>query len=124
MMMGLLLQVQVAFACEMADSISAIEHCCCDGMKPKQDPLDLQGDPCCKLHNGLVLKGAGLEKEPPAAVRAQPAHELPSIYAYILLAALWPEEPASAELNIVRHDLRDSADPGTKTYLSTLRLRI
>jgi hypothetical protein len=124
MMLGLLLQVQVAFACEMVDSISAIEHCCCDEMEPTQDPLDLQGDPCCKFHNELVLKGADLEKEPPAAVRAQPAHELPSIDPYILLAALWPKEPAPAELSVVWHSLPDSADPGTKTYLSTLRLRI
>jgi hypothetical protein len=133
-LLGLLLQVQTVFACQMMDHSGPIEHCCCGEMaahKQSDNQVDNQSDhdqtrtsACCDISSGLSFKAGDLENEDPIAIQSHSAFELPPAALVFLLVSLWPETagpPSSPDL----WDLDTKpGSPGTATYLSTLRLRI
>lgn len=126
MLLGLLLQVQTVFACQMMDHSGPIEHCCCGEMAAQKQSSDGQSDhsPCCDISTELTLKASDLETNEPVALQSSPAFELPQATFVFLIVSLWPET-ANPPLPPANRDLdADPGSPGTDTYLSTLRLRL
>lgn len=146
MLLGLLFQVQTVLACQMMETPVPVDHCCCEGMAQKAtDKLNgetsssgqksnieqktVQADPrtddsCCEFGAELTLKEPDLGRDLPAIVQSVDGFDLPETSAYLLLAAIWPEEQAASRFQISRTYSPQLSLPGTKTYLSTQRLRI
>ncbi len=126
MLLSLLLQVQTVFACEMMDYNGPIEHCCCDEMESqKKESNDLDGtSDCCDIHGELFFKASDLQGDEPIILQANPAFELPQATLIFLLVSLWPDINHPKFSPDLWHLDADPGNPGTATYLSTLRLRI
>lgn len=153
MLLGLLFQVQTVLACQMMGATVPAEHCCCEGMAQKRaensstgqndsheriDSLELNdgleqtavksnlqtGDSCCVLDAELTLKEPDLGRDLPAIIQPIDDLELPEISVYLLLAAIWPEDLADSGSHVSWTYAPRLSLPGTKTYLSTQRLRI
>lgn len=146
MLLGLLFQVQTVLACQMMGTTVPADHCCCEGMAQKgaeklesenssvgqKNGLEqkaMQSDStadesCCALDTELTLKEPDLGRDLPAIVQPVDDFELPEMAAYLLLAAIWPEDLADSSSQISWTYSPRLSLPGTKTYLSTQRLRI
>ena len=125
MLLSLLLQVQTVFACQMMDHSGPIKHCCCGDMATQKQSNEDQTNhsSCCDISSELTLKASDLEADDPVTPPGL-AFELSQATLVFLLVTLWPEfatHPTSAE---VWDFHADPDNPGTQTYLSTLRLRI
>lgn len=122
--LGLLLQVQTVFACQMMDHGGLAKDCCCDEMKAMKGSDDTQesSSPCCDFSSELTFKGTDLEDEDPVVVQSQASFELPQATFILILTSLWQIEPD----RFYQQPFWDTepGHPGTDTYLSTLRLRI
>lgn len=125
MLLGLLLQVQTVFACQMMEHSGPIKHCCCGEMATqKQSDDEASHSPCCDIGTELTLKASDTENNEAVALQSTPVLELPQATFVFLMVSLWPEI-ANPPLSPESWDLdADPGDPGTGTYLSTLRLRI
>ena len=112
----LLLQVQNSFACEMMDTSGPVSACCCE--------LELSAD-CCELDGELVLVGADLEADDPAAARTHAKLSAPETVSFILVSLLWPSVSPSVTLKPVRYEpvatIGESYPP---IYSLTQRFRI
>lgn len=125
MLLGLLLQVQTVFACQMMEHSGPIKHCCCGEMATqKQSDDEASHSPCCDIGTELTLKASDTETNEVVALQSNPTLELPQATFVFLIVSLWPEI-ANPPLRPEIWDLdADPGSPGTGTYLSTLRLRI
>lgn len=145
MMLSLLFQVQTAVACQMMEATVPAHDCCCEEMAhedkkrgaehtiaSEQNSLQqkvLQSESqseesCCVLDAQLTLKEPDLSKDLPAIIQAVDDFELPEMSAYLLLAAIWPKDLADSSSPISWIHPPQFRLSGTKTYLSTQRLRI
>jgi hypothetical protein len=126
MLLGLLFQVQIVFACQMMEYSGPINPCCCGEMatpeKTDNDHVETSG--CCDISGELVFKAIDLEGEEPVALQSGSASELPPATLVFILASLWPQLVSTPPSESLRHLDADPGSPGTATYLSTLRLRI
>lgn len=101
------------------------EHCCCEHTQSREDVSEQQAeDTCCKLNTELSLKEPDLEKAQLALVQAPPAVELPEAAAVIFIVAIWHDALISLPSQASWNEPSFFASSGTKTYLSTQRLRI
>lgn len=126
MLLGLLLQAQTVFACQMMELSGPIKHCCCDETaRQKQSDVDqVRHSTCCDIGTELTLKASDPETNEAVTLQLSPAFELPQATLVLLIVSLWPEI-ANPPLPPEIWDLdADPGSPGTGTYLSTLRLRI
>lgn len=117
------LQVQLTFACEVADYHGAIENCCCHSEDP--EPAMIPADPagCCSYAQELSLKGADpAENREAIALGKSPDIEAPPL----LIAALvvWLTEASSSAAPAIAATPDSLQSPGTRTWLATQRLRI
>ncbi|MBL4865609.1 MAG: hypothetical protein JKY67_04450 [Pseudomonadales bacterium] len=126
MLLGLLLQVQTVFACQMMEHSGPIKHCCCGDMAVQKQADDGQSEhlSCCDISTELTLKASDLESNDPVALQSGPAFELPQTTLVFLLVSLWPEVANPPLLPEIWDLDADPGSPGTNIYLSTLRLRI
>lgn len=125
MLLGLLFQVQTVLACQMTGANMPVEHCCCDDAKPTENVSDQRAEQiCCEIDTELSLKDPNLQEELPAVLRAPPTLELPDAVAVMLLVAFWPSEGVGSTSKINWVDTPQQGLLGTKTYLTTRRLRI
>lgn len=123
MLLGLLLQVQTVFACPMMNIEVTVEHCCCEREQSmlNQNSAD---DSCCELQNKLTLKEPDLDKDLPVIVQKPSAVELPNVAPYLLPSVIWPDDFFIAGAHVTWTERPNTSHPGTRTYLSTQRLRI
>lgn len=125
MLLGLLFQVQTVLACQMLGTSVPAERCCCDHAEPSKNASDQHAeDDCCELDTELSLKEPDLEKTQLALVQSSPALDLPEAVAVILIVAIWHDELSDSALQASWAASPLSALSGSKTYLSTQRLRI
>ena len=119
-LLGLLLQAESAFACQMMDAAGPAKECCC-GDKPVVPISHQHADQrlCCDFSFELSFKNS-YDDSSPLLVSVQSGHS-PPLYA----APGYTLNGSSHERAGVtwRRDF-DPAHPGTQTYLTTLRLRI
>jgi|TARA_B100000683_G_scaffold274058_1_gene321231 hypothetical protein len=125
MLLGLLLQVQTVFACQMMDHSGPIEHCCCDDMAANEniDEATDEQSKCCDISTELTVK-ADADEDEPVTISSNSSLDPPVATLVFLLVTLWPELAQSQSSPIIRDLNADPGHPGTQTYLSTLRLRI
>ena len=117
LLLSLLLQVQSVFACQMMERSGNVADCCCDD-EPENKP------DCCDYSSELALKALPDEVEEALATQLNQLSELSSPVFITLLFSLWSIEPQPI-LALIAWDFdHDPGDPGSATYLSTLRLRI
>lgn len=123
-LLGLLLQVQTAFACQMMDAAGPAKACCCGdkATHPNPEP-DHEPDqsPCCDFSLELSFKNIHDGSSPPLLISTQPDHS-PPVYAIPSYTLAW-SEPGTLRAPAWRRDFAP-ARSGTHTYLATLRLRI
>lgn len=122
---SLLFQIQTVFACQMMEHSGPIEDCCCDDMAINEsaDEASDNRSECCDISNELTLKADAGEQQP-ATVFSRSSLDPPPVTLVFLLVTLWPELVQS-QPSLVIWDLETNpGHPGTRTYLSTLRLRI
>lgn len=131
MLLGLLFQVQTVLACQMTGTSQPVEHCCCDHAKPSEHtkpsdhtPDQHAEDACCELDTELSLKEPDLEKEQLAVVQSPPTVDVSEAVVLVLLAAIWQEGFSDSAPRTSWLDEPPPGVPGSKTYLSTQRLRI
>lgn len=125
-LLNLLFHVQTVFACKMMEHAGSIEACCCD--KTDLISTDIQVPeiytPCCDIGTELTVKGVDTNKKQPLLPFFQASLDLPPAIFVLLSVSVWPDfvpslsSPPPWDLN------SNPDDPGTQTYLSTLRLRI
>lgn len=126
MLLGLLLQVQTVFACQMMDHSGPVEHCCCDDMAANENTDEASGEcsVCCDISNELTIKAADTDGDEPVALSSHSSLDPPAARLAFLLVTLWPELVQSQPSPAIWDLKADPRHPGTQTYLSTLRLRI
>lgn len=119
------LQAQAAnvFACQMMGA-AMINHCCCEGMQSPaapQKPAAASAGNCCATL-GVVAGDFGTSDSVQSAFKALQPDLQPAPVAVLSADAL---VPASKTSRVVRDGPPGSLlQPGTRTYLDTLRLRI
>ena len=125
-LLSLLMQVQTVFACQMMEHSGHAEHCCCDASaSPKKSELSTEHDkPCCDFSSEISIKDPQLEDSVPAITQQNQSLEISPAALFYFITSLWPLEIARPVPLIVWDFDNDPGDPGTHTYLSTLRLRI
>ncbi len=125
-LLSLLMQVQTVFACQMMEHSGHAEHCCCDEMVSTRnsDHNTEHDSPCCDFSSEIVLKDPQLEDSQPVNIQQNHSLELPLAAIVYILANLWPLDVAQSTQSIIWDFNNDPDDPGSDTYLSTLRLRI
>jgi hypothetical protein len=150
MLLGLLLQVQTVLACQMlgaememavgvhdhhaashSGSHSHLDHgpdCCCADVavadRHASADTEAHTEDCCYVSSELTLKKGSSGSEPPMLAPKPPNQEPPEAAIALILAALWPDELFGQQSAVAIDIYADRGAPGTKTYLSTQRLRI
>lgn len=114
-LLALLLQVQTAFACEMMEHPEPVSECCCGDIANGQAP-DCN---CCTPAPRISLKTEAQQRA--ALPTAQFALELPQLAPPL---NQWPPIPLAPAVAPAAIPYRDPAHPGSRTWLSTLRLRL
>lgn len=122
LLLSLLFQVRTVFACQMMASSEPTAHCCCNHVE-LTEKHQYASESCCELSAKLTLKEPDLDKEFPVVVPAQPALDLPDAASFLLTAG-WPEEVFVSTDNISYISTPRFGLSGSRTYLSTHRLRI
>lgn len=126
MLLGLLFQVQTGLACEMSGHSMPVDECCCDDMKASRDLTDWSmGDgSCCDIRSELSLKEPDTSREQPAIISKSATVELPGTAPYLIPAIIWPEDFFTTGALPFPAASPAVFPSGTKTYLTTQRLRI
>lgn len=125
-LLGLLLQVQTVFACQMMEHSGHAEHCCCDEMVTDNNAKKTaeHDSPCCDFNSEISLKNAQVEDDEPVIFQQNYLVELPHSALFYIIASLWSLEIEPPVQFIAWNFDHDPSVLGTDTYLSTLRLRI
>ena len=123
-LLGLLLQAESAFACQMMEDAGPAKECCCGdkATTPNPEP-DHQPDqsPCCDFSLELSFKNSHDGSSSPLLISTQPDHS-PPLQAIPSYTLAWSGQDTS-RMPAWRRDF-DPGHSGTHTYLNTLRLRI
>ena len=125
-LLGLLLQVQTVFACQMMEHSGHAEHCCCDEMVTDNNAKKTaeHDSPCCDFNSEISLKNPQVEDDEPVILQQNYLLELPQVTLFYIITSLWPLEIKQPVQFIAWEFGHNPSALGTDTYLSTLRLRI
>lgn len=124
-LLNLFFQVQTVFACEMMEHAGSIEDCCCDTDLINTDVRAPEiYTPCCDIGTELTVKGVDANKKQALLPFFQASLDIPPATFILLSLSVWPDSVLSLSSPPFWDLNSNPDDPGTQTYLSTLRLRI
>ncbi len=122
---ALLVQIQQALACDMMIDTSAPVGDHCYKHDTGKKPADKTTPPCCDFSKALAVKAGHCYDGHEAAINNHLLGKLnPDFHPVIILVSPQDVIPSSYLTTLLYIPDRKSSRSGTRTYLSTLRLRI
>jgi len=122
---ALLLQIQQALACDMMMDTPAPVGDHCNKHDTGKKPVDKTAPPCCDFSRALTVKAGHCYGGQDAAINNHLLGKLdPDFHPVIILVSPQDVIPAPYLTALLLIPDRETSRPGTRTYLSTQRLRI
>lgn len=122
---ALLVQIQQALACDMMIDTSAPVGDHCHKHDAGKKPADKTTPPCCDFSRALAVKAGHCYDGHEAAINNYlPGKLNPDFHPVIILVSPQDVISSSYLTTLLFIPDRKSSRPGTRTYLSTQRLRI
>ena len=122
---ALLVQIQQVLACDMMMDMPAPVGDHCNNQDTGGKPADKTAPPCCDFSGALTVKAGHCYGGQDTAINNHLSGKLnPDFHPVIILVSPQDVIPASNLTALLLIPDRKSSQPGTRTYLSTQRLRI